>query len=413
MRHARPLGRPVVGFLVALASLGLVGVAHAEYLPGFTLLGHGGDTGTIVDVRVDPEGHAKTVAVLRGVESKGGIKDAEGALPRHRPKGSDRAILFLSADGSVEWDADVAWVAGNGLVELLPDNWGWGTVRPEGYRAPTVEEFKASLTTAEQDRREISRIAALPPGPEQARAASRILAAEHPENAWYVFFGSSLASRLHLPFEKRWEWDDGDPHGYREEVCLALFAAGIRWKGQERTAFRSAASALASGDIRREHLRLLVAMGVEAEDADLFAQCHANASSPAERALAARGLLLANAERGEPVVLSDLVLERDEVARRLLPLIQNYKGEARNRFLDAVDRLTDAVVAVADERKYENLGYVLSLTLGAGGRKSDLARLLALARSSCTCRAQALSDLQAATKSRWEKDDSRWDALVK
>lgn len=407
------IARPLTSAVVALVSLAFLGVANAEYLPGFTLLGQGGDTATIVEVRVDTEGHVTTVAALRGVEPKGAIRDPEGVLARRRPKGSDRAFLFLSADGVIAWDADVAWIGGDGRVELLPDNWGYGIFYPEGYRDPTVEEFKKSLTSAERDRREIRRIAELPSGPERAVATSRLLAAERPENAWYVYFGSSLFSRLRLPFEKRRDWDDDGGHTYREEVCLALFAAGVRWNGEERAAFRSATGALAPGDARREHLRLLVELGVQPEDADLLARCHADASDPRERALAARGLLLADAKRGEPAILSDLVLERGEVARRLLPLLQNHKGEGRDRFLDAVDRLADVLVPVAEQQEYVNLGYALCSTLREGGRKTDLSRLLSLARSSCACRNQALVDLQAATGNRWEKDDPRWDASLR
>ena len=292
---------------------------------------------------MDAAGRATTVALLRGSPIEGGVQDRDGELTRYRPPGADRAFVFLFRDGPIESEADVAWIDDKGRVRLLPDNYGYGVVTPLAYRAPGVEEFERSLAVAEQDAREIQRIATLAPGPERALAASRLLAAERPENDWYVYFGDSLASRL-LGMPMRWRSDDdGGEHTYREEVCLALFAARMRWSREERATLRAAA--LPSGDARREHLRLLVESGVEPEDADLFETSHAGGSSPRERALAARGLWLADAERGQRVVLSELVLERAEVARRLLPLLPEPEGESRDRFLDAVDRLADALVA--------------------------------------------------------------------
>ena len=387
--------------------------AQAEYLPGFTLLGTGGGSASVVEARVDREGHTSVIAVLGGKDLSVQVQDRIGGLrlSRLRPGGADRAILFLSTDAAVEWDADVAWIDVDGLVQLLPDNWGYGVSYPLGYRTPTVEEFRKSLATAVRDRQEVDRIAALPPGPARAQATSKLLAAERPENLWYVYFGASLASRLRLPI-KSWR-DDGEEHTYREEICVALLAAVTGWNEQERTAFRSITVRLGPGEARREHVRLLLQQGVVPADADLFARCHDEASSPRERALAAQALALADTDRGQRVILSELVPERWETALRLLPLLRDHKGEARDRFLDAVDRLADSLLndGYGDERM--NLASALCIALEAGNRRPDLARLLALAQSSLPAQYQALAALQRATGKSWEKDDPRWNALVR
>ena len=74
--------------------------AYAEYLPGFELYRHSAEARLIVLAKVDAEGAATVVEVLKGKAPKGSRVEIDSRVLLHGRKGlsgkPDHAFLFLS-----------------------------------------------------------------------------------------------------------------------------------------------------------------------------------------------------------------------------------------------------------------------------------------------------------------------------
>jgi hypothetical protein len=382
----------------------LFGSASAEYHSGFSLYHHTATADRIVEIEVPAEGQARLVSTLYQ-RRDGGLPELDAEVLRLRPDGATRAILFLRDGQPILGVTGVVWQAKAGMF-LLPDNWSSGLFYPATYRDPTPDEFRRAVRTAAADREEVVRIATMRLGAERALAASRLLEKERPDVAWYVVDGFAL----NMHFDRDWSAPVPECATYLSELRIALADALGELTRAEAGALLERVAHLAPGALRREHIELVAGTEAASRAFDLLLSCHASATDIEEWVTTARAMRQADPKRADPLLFAEASVSKPELSYRLLALPAPTDPAA----LDLAARLgSDLLVTGGTSDGAGNLGHGVCQILESGRRPGDLPLLLAMARSTLSCRAQALVHLRKWTGETWEPADPRWDELAR
>ena len=356
----------------AMLLLLLAAPASGEYMAGFSLYRHTEKADRVLLVEAPVGRHARVVRAIKGRAPLGGFVRLDAGLLRFQEPGSTRAVVFLRRGWPVLSEAGIAWVFPRSVF-ILPDNWGWGIAYY--HREPTPEEFLRALRTADRDRAEVARIAAMPRGARKAVAASDLLERPRPEVEWYVFHGWAL----HAQFDLDWDTPVPQRGTYLSELRLALAPALGELGFDEAGILLKRIGELPPGEARREHMELVMASKHARTAFDLFRACHDGAADLEEASTAARAMLLADPRRDEALLAALATLDDPERAWRILEALRGRDDAPSEVSVETSARLArDLARAGAGEA---NLGHLVCRLLKEGGRDEHRALLLEVARS--------------------------------